>query len=137
VDRTTWVSSEEIEMAQDDHDYQASRAAVARAPGNHRLRGTLATALLLCAGALVTSGPAFAVFDGGAEHSDSWNGDHDGIYQVQRGDLICESREACGGAAAIPMNRPGYWYLPGGMFQAYHPPVPPVWGQPAHRRHRG
>ena len=36
------------------------------------------------------SSAAFANWDGGAEHSDDWNADHDGIYQVQRGDLICE-----------------------------------------------
>ena len=58
-----------------------------------RLRALVATALLFSAGAFVSSSPAFATFDGGAEHSDDWNGDHDGIYQVQRGDLICESRD--------------------------------------------
>jgi hypothetical protein len=79
------------------------------------------------------SSPAFANWDGGAEHSDDWNADHDGIYQVQRGDLVCDSREACGGAAAIPMNRPGYWYLPGGMLTGYHPPVPTT--QPKRRRY--
>jgi hypothetical protein len=94
----------------------------------------LVTGLLFSAGALASSSPAFANWDGGAEHSDDWNADHNDIYQVQRGDLVCESREACGGPAAIPMNRPGYWYLPGGLntlhryargpdapYAAYHP----------------
>ena len=112
-------------MVHDIHDGQEQGRRVLRAPANKSVRTLVASAVFVSAGALAT-GPAFAVFDGGAEHSDSWNGDHDGIYQVQRGDLICESREACGGPAAIPMNRPGYWYLPGGMFQAYHPPVPPA-----------
>jgi hypothetical protein len=79
------------------------------------------SALLLGAASLATSSPAWAVFDGGghdggSEHQNDWNADHDDIYQVQRGDLVCQSREACGGPAAIPMNRPGYWYLPGGMY---------------------
>ena len=91
-----------------------------------RLSAFVATALLFSAGVLAGSSAAFANWDGGAEHSDDWNADHDGIYQVQRGDLICDSREACGGPAAIPMNRPGYWYLPGGMLQGYHPAVPPA-----------
>ncbi|MBV8184763.1 MAG: hypothetical protein JOY76_08745 [Hyphomicrobiales bacterium] len=89
-------------------------------------RALVATALLFSAGGLAGSSPVFANWDGGAEHSDSWNADHDGIYQVQRGDLICETREACGGPAAIPMNRPGYWYLPGGMLQWYHPAAAPA-----------
>jgi hypothetical protein len=104
----------------------------------HRLRKAALLAALLFGGAsLATSGPAWAIFDGGgggAEHNNDWNADHYDIYQVQRGDLICDSREACGGPAAIPMNRPGYWYLPGGMlaqhrylpgadapYAAYHP----------------
>jgi hypothetical protein len=33
--------------------------------------------------------------------------------------IVCQSREACDGPAAIPMNRPGYWYLPGGMFMLH------------------
>jgi hypothetical protein len=133
------VSREEIEMAQDiekhvreeEHRPCVSRAFV-RTSVSRSVRKCLLTAFLLSSGALVTSGPAFAVFDGGAEHNDDWNGDHDSIYQVQRGDLICETREACGGAAAIPMNRPGYWYLPGGMFQGYHPVVPAQLPHPRH-----
>jgi hypothetical protein len=74
--------------------------------------------LILCASVLV-SGPAVASRHGGGgrggndiEHD--YNADHDGIYQVQRGDYVCNSREACGGPAAISMNRPGWFYLPGG-----------------------
>jgi hypothetical protein len=89
-----------------------------------RLRGvTLISALLSAAflgvASLATASPAWAIFDGGGggnEHQNDWNADHNDIYQVQRGDLVCDSREACGGPAAIPMNRPGYWYLPGGLY---------------------
>ena len=110
-------------MVQDVQEHPGGVRRVLRARANTGIRTLVATVLLVSGGALAISSPALATFDGGAEHSDSWNGDHDGIYQVQRGDLICESRDACGGPAAIPMNRPGYWYLPGGMFHAYHPSV--------------
>jgi|SRR6516162_3533768 len=79
----------------------------------------VAFALLLGAGQFAMSAPARAQawegggHDGGADHND-YGADHDEVYQVMRGDLICNSREACGGAAAIPMNRPGYFFLPGG-----------------------
>ena len=110
-----------------------------------RVRGVaMLFALLMGASPLAISSPAWAIFDGGhSEHQNDWNADHDDIYQVQRGDLVCQSREACGGPAAIPMNRPGYWYLPGGMFTqnrflpapdapyaAYHP------GRYRHHHHR-
>jgi hypothetical protein len=91
-----------------------------------RLRGVAGVSALLSAAflgiaSLATASPAWAMFDGGgggggSEHQNDWNADHDDIYQVQRGDLVCQSREACGGPAAIPMNRPGYWYLPGGLY---------------------
>lgn len=89
-----------------------------------RLRGVALISALLSAtflgvASLATASPAWAIFDGGGggnEHQNDWNADHNDIYQVQRGDLVCESREACGGPAAIPMNRPGYWYLPGGLY---------------------
>jgi hypothetical protein len=110
-------------MGNNVHEHQERVRHAPRAPMNKRHRILLVTALLLSAGAFASSSPAFANWDGGAEHSDSWNADHDGIYQVLRGDLICESREACGGPAAIPMNRPGYWYLPGGMLPAYRPSI--------------
>ena len=114
-------------MAKDVQDRQTLRPGF-RTPAS-KVSALMALSFLFSAGTLVGStlgsisgsSPAFANWDGGAEHSDDWNADHDGIYQVQRGDLICESREACGGAAAVPMNRPGYWYLPGGMLPAYHP----------------
>ena len=84
----------------------------------NRLRAaTLASALILAASA-VSASPAWASRHGGGrggsdiEHD--YNADHDGIYQVQRGDYVCNSRAACGGPAAIPMNRPGWFYLPGG-----------------------
>jgi hypothetical protein len=84
-----------------------------------QFRALLATALIVAAGALAASVPARADSDAGPDaRSDDWSGDHDGIYQVQRGDLVCGSREACGGPAAIPMARPGYWYLPGGTLRA-------------------
>jgi hypothetical protein len=74
--------------------------------------------LILCASVLV-SGPAWASRHGGgggrggSDIDHDYNADRNGIYQVQRGDLVCNSREACGGPAAIPMNRPGWFYLPG------------------------
>ena len=83
----------------------------------NRLRAaTLASALILAATA-VSASPAWASRHGGGGRSDiehDYNADHDGIYQVQRGDYVCNSRAACGGPAAIPMNRPGWFYLPGG-----------------------
>jgi hypothetical protein len=78
----------------------------------------LTLALLLGASQFAASVPARAQSyhdsgGNGGEHND-WAADHDEIYQVIRGDLVCNSREACGGAAAIPMNRPGWFFLPGG-----------------------
>jgi hypothetical protein len=98
-----------------------------RSPTRRLRNAALFSALFLGVASLGTSSPAWATFDGGgggAEHNDDWNADHNDIYQVQRGDLVCDSREACGGPAAIPMNRPGYWYLPGGMFLAQHRYLP-------------
>ena len=63
-----------------------------------------------------------------------YGADHDEVYQVQRGDLVCHSREACGGPAAIPMNRPGWFYLPRGLYAA-QPPLAPG-PAPVHRRHK-
>jgi hypothetical protein len=106
-----------------------------------RLRGAaVISALFLGVASFATSGPAYAIFDGGrSEHQNDWNADHDDIYQVQRGDLVCQSREACGGPAAIPMNRPGYWYLPGGMFTQHRylpaPDAPYASYVPRHHRH--
>jgi hypothetical protein len=78
---------------------------------------TFASVLILGASAL---GPTSAWASrhggggrGGSDIEHDYNADHDGIYQVQRGDLVCNSRAACGGPAAIPMNRPGWFYLPG------------------------
>jgi hypothetical protein len=92
-------------------------------------KGVIAAALLIGAAQFAGSAPARAQLwehGNGGEHPD-WGADHNEIYQVQRGDLVCQSREACGGPAAIPMNRPGYWYLPGGIYLAQHPgPVAPV-----------
>lgn len=126
ADKVAWgfVSSEESQMVKDVQDrHTGVRRGLRKSARGLR---ALMAGLLFSVGALAGSSPAFANWDGGAEHSDDWNADHDGIYQVLRGDLICESREACGGPAAIPMNRPGYWYLPGGMLQGYHPPAPPA-----------
>ena len=79
---------------------------------------TFASAVMLAGSALGAS-PAWASRYGGGGHGGSdiehdYNADHDGIYQVQRGDYVCNSRAACGGPAAVPMNRPGWYYLPGG-----------------------
>ena len=98
-------------------------------PGWRRLALTLA--LLLGAAQFAGSVPARAgLYDGGgggAEDHD-YGADHDEIYQLQRGDKICRTRAECGGAAAIPMNRPGWFYLPHGLYAAQLPvPVdPPV-----------
>jgi hypothetical protein len=54
---------------------------------------------------------------GGGDNDHDYNADKSGIYQAMRGDLVCNSREACGGPAAIPMNRPGWFYLPGGTYR--------------------
>jgi hypothetical protein len=95
----------------------------------------MAVALVIGAAQFAGSVPARAgIWDGGgggAEDHD-YNADHGEIYQIQRGDLICHSREACGGAAAIPMNRPGWFYLPRGTYMAADPPPAPV----HHRHHR-
>jgi hypothetical protein len=84
----------------------------------NRLRGVaIASTLILGASVLASSSAWASRHGGGGRGSDiehDYNADHDGIYQVQRGDLVCNSREACGGPAAIPMNRPGWFYLPGG-----------------------
>ena len=107
-----------------------------------RLRGAaMISALFLGVASLATSTPTWAVFDGDhSEHQNDWNADHDDIYQVQRGDLVCQSREACGGPAAIPMNRPGYWYLPGGMFTLHRfapgPDAPYAAYHPRHHYHK-
>ncbi|MBV9739507.1 MAG: hypothetical protein JOZ30_07700 [Hyphomicrobiales bacterium] len=113
---------------------------------NKRRSGGMAmlSALLLGAASFMASTPAWAVFDGGgrggSEHQNDWNADHDDIYQVQRGDLVCQSREACGGPAAIPMNRPGYWYLPGGIYTLHRyapgPDAPYAAYHPRHYHHR-
>ncbi|SDR49639.1 hypothetical protein SAMN05519103_03962 [Rhizobiales bacterium GAS113] len=102
----------------------------------------LAFALLLGASQFAASIPAGAgAFKGGdrgngGEHDD-WAADHSDVYQVIRGDLVCHSREACGGAAAIPMNRPGWFFLPGGAQRAQYPAPPPVAYHPvpAHLKH--
>ncbi|MBV9053986.1 MAG: hypothetical protein JO196_16430 [Hyphomicrobiales bacterium] len=81
----------------------------------HLCTAAVTSVVLLALGA---ASPAWANrFGGGRGGSDiehDYNADHDGIYQVQRGDYVCNSRAACGGRAAIPMNRPGWFYLPGG-----------------------
>jgi hypothetical protein len=62
-----------------------------------------------------------------AAHADTltgYSGDKNDLYHVQRGDLMCNSREACGGAAAIPADTPGYWYLPGGLLKQQQQPQP-------------
>jgi hypothetical protein len=97
-------------------------------------KGIVAAALLIGAAQFAASAPARAQSwqpggNGGADHPD-WGADHNEIYQVQRGDMVCQSREACGGPAAIAMNRPGWFYLPGGIYAAQRPalvePVAPV-----------
>jgi hypothetical protein len=98
---------------------------------------TLTLALLVGAAQFAGSVPARAsVFlDGGGGGTDrpDYGADHDDIYQLQRGDKICQSRAACGGAAAIPMNKPGWFYLPRGQYVADPPPAAPV---PRHHRRK-
>jgi hypothetical protein len=102
---------------------RAAEEGVAKAQGGRPQAGprrrlaVLASALLLATIGMGQSLPALADPAGGdgGEHNNDFNADHSGIYQVLRGDLVCDTREACGGTAAIPMNRPGFWYLPGGM----------------------
>lgn len=84
-----------------------------------RLREAIFASALILAASAVSASPAWASRHGGGGRGGSdiehdYNADHDGIYQVQRGDYVCNSRAACGGPAAIPMNRPGWFYLPGG-----------------------
>jgi hypothetical protein len=84
-------------------------------------RAALLSALLLGAVQFAGSVPVRAgVYDGGGGpdgggRSDDYGADHADVYQVQRGEIVCNSREACGGPAAIPMNRPGWYYLPRGL----------------------
>jgi hypothetical protein len=84
-------------------------------------------ALLLGAAQFAGSLPARAggMWDGGGPDSgdrpNDYGADHNDIYQVQRGDLVCNSRQACGGAAAIPMNRPGWFYMPRGTYLSQQP----------------
>jgi hypothetical protein len=100
-----------------DHESLTTRG-TSRRSIYRRLGGLLAVGLLAASTALIVSLPARADPDGGggsgAAERDDWSGDHDGVYQAQRGDIVCDTREACGGPAAIPMNQPGSWYLPGG-----------------------
>jgi hypothetical protein len=116
---------------------QEPRSKLCRLPGV-----ALISALFLGIAPLATASPAWATFDGGGggnEHQNDWNADHNDIYQVQRGDLVCDSREACGGPAAIPMNRPGYWYLPGGLYTLHRfapgPEAPYAAYHPRHHHH--
>jgi hypothetical protein len=95
------------------------RSVKSQSPSRHLRAAALVSAVLVGSGVLLASGAARAGFDGGgggAENHNDFDADKSEIYQVIRGDLVCNSREACGGAAAIPMNRPGWFYLPGGMF---------------------
>jgi hypothetical protein len=97
----------------------------------------LALTLALLAGAFQFAGSvpvrAESWSNGGGDTGEhhEYGADHDEVYQVQRGDLVCNSRQACGGAAAIPMNRPGWFYMPRGFYAADPPPVAPT-----HRHHR-
>jgi hypothetical protein len=68
--------------------------------------------------AVLASGSASAGrFGGGGDNDHDYNADKSGIYQAMRSDLVCNSRKACGGPAAIPMNRPGWFYLPGATYR--------------------
>jgi len=87
-----------------------------RHSARRRLAALLAAGLLAASGALIGSLPARADPEGGggASESTDWGSDHDGVYEAQRGEIVCEQREACGGPAAVPMNRPGQWHSPEG-----------------------
>ncbi|MFI4994903.1 MAG: hypothetical protein ACHQAQ_03860 [Hyphomicrobiales bacterium] len=111
------------------HEYSSSLPALRKV--------AVTFALMLGAAQFAGSVPARAGMyegggGGGAEDHD-YGADHDEIYQVQRGDLVCNSREACGGAAAIPMNRPGWFYLPHGLYSQLAPAPAPYHH---HRRKR-
>ena len=95
-------------------------------------KGAMALALVVGAAQFAGSVPARAGFweHGNGGDLRDWGADHDEIYQVQRGDMVCPSRQACGGAAAIPMNRPGWFYLP----REYVSDPPPVL-VPRHHHH--
>jgi hypothetical protein len=108
-------------MTQLAHDHEILTTPVSfRRPIAGRLGTLLAVGLLVFAGALSGSLPARADegANGGSDGRDEYGSDHDGVYQAQRGDIVCESRQACGGADAVPMNQPGYYYLPGGSGRA-------------------
>jgi hypothetical protein len=91
----------------------------------HRRVVTLASALLLGAGAIMNSLPAFAQSgDGGPDNSAGEGGDHAGIYtvisQASRGDLSSSS-------ATITTPGRGYYYLQGhGSVPITVPPGRPV-----------
>jgi hypothetical protein len=105
-------------MAQLAHDHEDS----ATRGKPRRLGILLAAGLLVVAGALFGTMPARADDGtgtgggpgGGETRADGTASDHDGIYQVQRGEVVCESREACG-PNAIPMGQTGEWYRPNGL----------------------
>jgi hypothetical protein len=80
------------------------------------LRVAVLSALPLGSGQILGSTPA------GADTLTGYSGDKNDIYHVQQGDLMCSSREACGGAAAVPAGTPGYWYLPGGLLKKQQQP---------------
>jgi hypothetical protein len=96
---------------------------------HHMRKAAIVSAVVLGATQFAASIPARAggVYEGGGADSggrtDDYGADHSEVYQAQRGDIVCNSREACGGPAAIPMNRPGWFYWPGGML-AQHGVLP-------------
>jgi hypothetical protein len=99
-------------------------------------RGALALALLFGAAQFAGSVPARAGLwaDGGSSEDRDYGADHSEVYQVQRGDKMCRSREACGGVAAIPMNRPGWFYQPRGFYVLDPPAAAPAHLPPRHHR---
>jgi hypothetical protein len=107
-------------MTQMAHDHQIFTAPGAfRRPLAGRLGILLAAGLLVLAGSLSGSVPARADGEGGGnDRSNDYGSDHDGVYQAQRGEVVCESRDACGRPEAIPMNQPGYFYGPEGTGRA-------------------
>ena len=87
-----------------DHENSATRAKP------RRLGVLLAAGLLMAAGALYVSMPAYADSDsgngGGETRGDSSASDHDGIYEAQRGEAACDPGVTCGAPEATPAHLP-------------------------------
>jgi hypothetical protein len=94
-------------MTQIAHDHEG----LATRTKPRRLGILLAASLLVASGVLFGSVPSRADEGGGAgaggadARGDESGADHDGIYQAQRGEPACDSRDACG--EAVSASHPG------------------------------